>query len=140
LFKFPNKSFVDVAGVPPNRLLVGAGSGLPKRLFVGSAGLLRFENKELEGVAEFCSPKRFDFAGIWLEVPKRLLVVEGCWVWPPNSVLVDEAGLDSCWPPNRLLEGLAGVFKWAKRLVDGADCWVVDPDPKEVVDDVGCDG
>lgn len=78
LFKFPSKSFDDVAGVLPNRLLIGAGFGLPKRLLVDSAGLLRFENRELEVVDGFCSPKRVDFAVVWLEVPKSGFAVGGC--------------------------------------------------------------
>ena len=95
MFKFPNKSLVGAAG-PPNKLLAGVDFGLPKRLLVGSAGLLRFENKLfvdgavdstgllrfenrlfVEGVADFCSPKGFDLEEGSLRLPKRLLVVEG---------------------------------------------------------------
>lgn len=101
-FESPSIPFVGADLRLPKILLVESDLGRPNILLVGSAGLLRFANRLLEGVAECACLFRFE---------NRLLVVG-----------VKSAGLEGLSNrfPVEEVAGSAGLFRFENKLfVDG---------------------
>src|ERR1700709_1748887 len=88
----------------------------------------------LEGVGWEVWVSKIGFDGVWLELPKMLLVFCPCWPCPPNRLLAGEL---FCWFPKILLVEGAVAFKFPNILDVGADCTA---DPKTFVGpDAGCE-
>ena len=132
LLRFPNKSLAEFASVfvAPNRLPASVGCLGANTLLVG---LLASPNVLLEG--ESCnlfSPNRFDVAGAWFTLPKRLVVFVICGL--PTLLFVDGAEFCSRFP-NKVLAGDPVPCKLAK-IPEEVVCGSVDPNMFERVEEV----